>query len=102
MMLPPPCSTMEIHDGSSRDIMGRLAVSLLSYLGGQDDFRGIRLKGAEYKCSPHFLEKGGNPCIIVLPLHNYAPLCVCISHNTLKYIEVCGCNVAICRKVHGV
>ncbi|MEQ2307955.1 hypothetical protein AMECASPLE_023331 [Ameca splendens] len=75
MTLPPPCSTMEIHDGSSRDIMGRLAVSLLSYLGGQDD---------------------GNPCIIVFPLHNYAPLRVHVSHNTLKYIEVCGCNVAIC------
>ena len=33
------------------------------------------------------------PCIIFLPLHNYAPRCVGLSHKVpLKYICVCGCN----------
>ena len=43
------------------------------------------------------------PGIIVLPLHNYALLCVGLSHKIpIKYIEVCGCNVTKCGKVQGV
>ena len=42
------------------------------------------------------------PCINFLPLHNYAPPCVGLSHKIpLKYIYVCGCNVTKCGKVQG-
>ena len=43
------------------------------------------------------------PFIIFLPLHNYVPLCVGLSHKIpIKYIYVFRCNMRKCGKFQGV